>query len=143
MDMLSTRAMLTDREQRLLDLLTDAAERGAECPTNKTLGRQIGCSFSRTSEAVSRLEALGFISVERTRTARIVTVTDTGLSTAAPRGLLRDRIPDATLPARERLAELVAGGVALADVRKHLRLSSGQVARLWNEICAGLGPQAR
>ncbi len=133
---------LTPRESRVLAIVIEAAARGEVCPMNREIAAVTGTSPPSASDAIARLEHKGFIAVARTRASRVVTVLSSGQSTMAPPGMLRDSVPLATLPARERLAELVAEGMALCDTRKALRCSSGRVAALWQQICDGLGSQA-
>ena len=71
-----------DRVTKVMKLLTHAASTGAECPTNEVIRQRIGAqSASGAANAIKLLESMGLISVERTRSARCVTILATGKST--------------------------------------------------------------
>ena len=76
---------LTQRQQRLLEIIADAARAGRVCPTNKAIAEMDGlASASAVADAISRLQRKGVIEVERYNRARIVCLPDQGLVTAEP-----------------------------------------------------------
>ncbi|AYJ87645.1 hypothetical protein D3Y57_19100 [Sphingomonas paeninsulae] len=69
--------------QTILRILTAAANAGDQCPTNGVLAEAIGAlSISAPANAISLLEAIGLITVERGSCRRMVTIVATGKSTA-------------------------------------------------------------
>lgn len=78
---------ITPREQRMLDILTAAAEAGQVCPTNDALCGALGMnSPGAPPQIMNKLAARGLIVIERFKQSRIVTITATGKATAGERG---------------------------------------------------------
>jgi|GEM_PF-6293801 len=78
---------ITPREQRMLDILTAAAEAGQVCPTNDALCGELGMnSVGAPPQIMNKLVAQGLITIERFKQSRIVTIVATGKSTAGERG---------------------------------------------------------
>jgi DNA-binding transcriptional ArsR family regulator len=68
----------------ILAALTESAKRGAACPSNHQLVKLIGGgSPARVSWIITKLEEAGLIEVDRFQDARIITIADTGRSTAS------------------------------------------------------------
>lgn len=77
------------KERIVLRLLTKAAEKGAQCPSNEDLRKAVDArSWASVSRIVSMLEDKGIISVKRTTQSRQVTILATGQSTKSVRGTL-------------------------------------------------------
>ena len=81
-------SILTDEAlDRVFDMLADAADAGAPCPSNIEIEVAIGASSSSMgAKAVDRLEQGGRIHVKRGQRARVVTIVATGRSTSLPAG---------------------------------------------------------
>ncbi len=76
---------LTDKERRVYHMLVAAAVAGALCPSNKAISEALGyASQSAAAHIVGHLEELGLIAVTRFVRARMVTITETGATTAHP-----------------------------------------------------------
>jgi hypothetical protein len=74
-----------ERCARLLELLTECAREGRVAPSNAEMADHLGIEFSTTaSKTLQRLEARGDVSIKRFKVERIITITATGDSTAAP-----------------------------------------------------------
>ncbi|GEM_PF-1536907 len=74
-----------ERCARLLELLTECAREGRVAPSNAEMADHLGIEFSTTaSKILQRLEARGDVSIKRFKVERIITITATGDSTAAP-----------------------------------------------------------
>jgi hypothetical protein len=64
-------------------MLEAAAKNGSACPSNEDICERVGASSPATgARLVSALETMGLIKVERFLQSRIVTIVDTGESTA-------------------------------------------------------------
>jgi hypothetical protein len=77
---------------RLMRVLRFCARQGMPCPTNQQLAKRVGCADrERVKYALRRLRDLGKISwevVDPATKARVVTICDTGIRTAAPAGAI-------------------------------------------------------
>lgn len=135
---------MTPRDRIALDMLTKAAQDGAECPSNALLAAALGTGLGAAQSAVRALESQGVIVVERGQKARRVTLVATGQQTAPIHGgeHWRTRGADYELAQRDQLAEHVANGLTVKQAQKEMRMGSDTVYRLWRQICEGLGPQA-
>lgn len=71
-----------DRAEQTYRILSRAARAGLPCPKNGELAERLGVTNSTASEWVTRLERAGRITVLRGLNNRVVTLTDTGESTA-------------------------------------------------------------
>lgn len=77
---------------RCYDLLVAAADAGAPAPTSDDLSAAVGANcLSSAVWLVQKLEKRGLIVVKRYQRARVITIVDTGKSTAEPPK--RSRIP--------------------------------------------------
>jgi DNA-binding transcriptional regulator YhcF (GntR family) len=71
------------KAQKLFRIISQAADYGHQCPSNKILAERIGYkSAARVADAISFLSTAGMITVERANNARVVTITATGKKTA-------------------------------------------------------------
>lgn len=89
----------------VLAAVTRAAEAGEPCPTNDQLANLCGfLSPSGGSTALSELEKLGLIKVQRGQASRVVTIVATGKRTAGkvPRPHWRHMTPDQRAECAER-----------------------------------------
>lgn len=78
---------LTPRQQRMLEILTAAAEAGAVCPTNDHLCEVMGMnSIGEPPTVMNALAKTGVIKVERFKQSRIITIVASGKATAGQRG---------------------------------------------------------
>ena len=95
---------ITPRDQRMLDLLTAAAEAGDACPTNDQLCGEMGMgSIGAPPQVMNRLVARGMITVERFSQSRVVTIVASGKATAGARGEPHFSEPAARVTPRHRL----------------------------------------
>jgi hypothetical protein len=76
---LAVEQVLTVVQQAVFDMLDEAAQRGAPCPTNSELERACGVVYA--SSAVQLIEKKGRIYVEREQNMRVVTIIATGART--------------------------------------------------------------
>lgn len=73
------------REAVVLRMLNAAAEAGVRCPTNQEIADALGmASTGGPARLVAALEDFGVISVRRYQVTRVVTISASGKSTAAP-----------------------------------------------------------
>lgn len=129
-------------ERVVYNMLRKAAERGDQCPSNAVLLAAMGFTSARmASETVAKLEARGLIAVERTKTARRVTIISTGEQTA-PFYVGKRRQPpkSRTAPRRDELADLIAGSderepMTFAQAAEVMGISVQGVSQLWKRIC--------
>jgi len=78
---------MTPREQRLLEILITAADKGDVCPSNDQICELMGMqSIGSPPTVMNKLVRRGLIRVERFGNSRIVTIVATGKSTAGERG---------------------------------------------------------
>jgi len=102
---------------RVLAIVSAAADAGEVCPTNPVLAARMGwASVASASRAVADLERAGLVRVERTRVWRIVTIVATGRSTAW-NGMGRNPDPEAEArdAARRRKVAITADAQARAE----------------------------
>lgn len=79
---------MTPREQRLLEILTTAADKGEICPSNDQICALMGMqSIGSPPTVMNKLVQRGLIRVERFGNSRIVTIVASGKSTAGERGV--------------------------------------------------------
>lgn len=137
------------REQRLAiiyRLISDAADAGAPAPTNAELCASVDLrAVSTVSGIVSTLEERRMIKVQRTADARIITVTATGRSTAAPaiiKAAIRRQRSAAQQEMADRFDDALAdtGSVAAAATICGLNLPAAE--RRFTAIRKELGWQA-
>jgi hypothetical protein len=77
------------RADLVLSMINDAAERGVRAPGNDDIAAEIGASSgSSGSNAIALLEAMGKITVTRYHSGRVITIIETGKSTAPIPGKL-------------------------------------------------------
>lgn len=129
-------------ERVVYNMLRKAAERGDECPSNAVLLTAMGFTSQRmASETVAKLEARGLIAVERTKSARRVTIVSTGEQTAPFYVGKRRQPPKVRVsPRRDELADLIAGSEArepmtFAQAAAAMGISISAVGQLWKRIC--------
>lgn len=92
-------AQAAERDVTLLKLLTRCAEAGQPAPSNVVLAERLGLARPNSAcLAIQRLEARGLIKVERFGMSRIVTIVETGKSTAGERKLPHWTRRDGTAP---------------------------------------------
>lgn len=141
LDNRSARTPSIDRPQRCLAILKRAAEAGARCPSNGDIADMLGiASTGAASEIVSLLEAAGHITVERSRTSRIVTIVATGHRTA---GIpIKRRAGDWTEDQDAILMDGLAEGEGFTALGKLIGKSKHACISRFNKIRAEMGAQA-
>jgi hypothetical protein len=130
-----------ERLQRAYDIILHAAECGAICPTNDKLADMLGLSRAdKASGYVSLLEAMGFITVQRGRKNRVVTIVKTGKKTA---GIANYR-PSSAWPEDfdAILMDGIAEGVGFTAVGKMLGKTKNACISRFNKIRKDMGWQA-
>lgn len=89
---------LLPREITILDEIEKAARAGQPCPTNIELSHTLGAaSTSAANNAVSRLQDLGLIKIERGSNWRVITILATGQHTAKPKPSRTNRKTEPTV----------------------------------------------
>lgn len=90
---------LNERQNQILEIVTQAAVEGRECPSNLVLKDAVGVgSIATVSQDLTKLERAGLVRVERFNRARRVMITRLGLSTHLPADIC-------TTPARGHAAK--------------------------------------
>lgn len=79
---MSPKQLAERKRTAILSAVSDAAERGAVCPTSEELGRIVGYCPQSIREAFRQLKASGLISYFVRGNIRVVTVTATGKTTS-------------------------------------------------------------
>lgn len=145
---------LPERARVVMSILRRAAENGDECPGNALIATAIGSnSPSGGSNIIAFLEANGMISVERSRTARVVTICATGQKT---RGNIAARANYRKAHcARERgqvrgwresldgiLMEAIANGLDFEHAAHLTGRGADVCAARFDELCRKMGAQA-
>lgn len=143
---MSARALLTPREQAVLDAVTAAARKGEPCPDNNTLACIIDCnSPSAAVRNLQMLEKKGVVKVVRFQRARQVTIVASGLKTAEPKVKQvhwRQRKKRSRSDLLDLLAEEVANGRSIAAAAREIGVANAYAYELWSDIKYGLGAQA-
>lgn len=105
---MNQQALAKSKRMAILSALSEAAERGAPCPTNAELAALVDYSPETVRDVVTRLDYEGHISRQRRGGRRQVTIAEIGKSTAP--------LPDFTAPAEEARPPVDVGDiVALAE----------------------------
>lgn len=126
--------------QHLYNILCEAACAGKPCPTNSMLADMLDYSApSKASDAVSLLEAMGFITADRGRTNRVVTIVKTGHRTA---GATSRRPGQWTEDQDAILMDGIAEGVGFTAVGKLVGKTKSACISRFHKLAAALGPQA-
>ena len=130
-----------DRLRRAYDILCRAAENGAICPTNDALADMLGLSRAdKASGYIALLETMGFITVQRGRKNRVVTIVNTGEKTA---GIATFK-PSAAWPHDfdALLMDGIAEGVGFTAIGKMLGKTKNACISRFNKIRKDMGWQA-
>lgn len=126
--------------QRLYAILCEAADAGKICPSNSDLADMLDYSApSKASDAVGLLEAMGFITAQRGRTNRVVTIVKTGARTA---GATSRRPGQWTEDQDAILMDAVAEGVGFTAIGKMVGKSKSACISHFHKLAAAMGPQA-
>jgi hypothetical protein len=130
-----------DRLRRAYDILCRAAANGAICPTNDVLADVLGLSRAdKASGYIALLETMGFITVQRGRKNRVVTIVKTGHKTA---GFVSKRnSPAWPDDADAILMDGLAEGVGFTAIGKMLGKSKNACISRFNKIRKDMGWQA-
>jgi DNA-binding MarR family transcriptional regulator len=135
-----------DRVTVLMRLLNDAAEKAAACPTNMEIADAIGVrGIATAANAISLLEAMNLIRVERGVRNRVVTIVSTGKRTG---GMVRSAHPRAigqSIWNDDRDAELMdamSEGATFLQAAERLGLGYEQVRQRFNALAAVMGAGA-
>lgn len=141
-------AVFAQQEKIAMQLITKAAQQGLECPSNERLAGAMNMgSVSTPVNVLKRLEAKGVIEVSRGRKSRVVRIVDSGLQTAGE--WKADAKPVLKGPARKRMTRKDRFAQALSEcgdisfAGRMIGVARDTARRLFDEICADLGPQAK
>lgn len=127
--------------QRCYEILCAAADSGKICPNNQDLCDMLGYSSpNKASGAVGLLETMGFITVQRGRTNRVVTIVKTGARTAGV--AVMHKPGDWTDDQDEILMDGTAEGVGFTEIGKMIGKSKHACISRFKKIAASMGAQA-
>jgi DNA-binding MarR family transcriptional regulator len=146
---LRTAGQLTGRaaEQVLIDMIASAATRGETCPSNNVMAGALGVSPQSVINMMKRMEDAGRIRVRRSSQSRIVTIVETGATTAGVIRTERSYAGRKITSPKARFAKEMAEAVHTNDLKVPCAragiLSLAEGERLFAEICADLGDQAQ
>lgn len=123
---------------RLYSILYAAAEMGNRCPTNEQLSIDLGySSISKAAALLRELEDKGWITARKSSGGMVVTITETGKSTA-----------DAVSPYSESgwtrqqedtLMELLSEGVSFLQAGKQIGRTKGSCISRFRKLARQLG----
>lgn len=123
---------------RLYSILHDAAENGERCPTNEQLSKELGyASVTKSASLVRELKDKGWISTRKTSGGMVVTITETGKSTAdvvSPHCL-----SEWTHDQEETLMELLSEGVSFLQAGKAIGRTKGSCISRFRKLARQLG----
>jgi len=131
-----------DRLKLLFDALVRAANNSAECPSNKDLSQALGYSGPSTaSDLMVALEAMGFITVERSSSMRVVTIVKTGKKTAGviAKPVTRSRWTDDD---DANLMDGVAEGETFDTIAQKMRTTKSACVSRFHTLARRMGEQA-
>lgn len=124
-----------ERVKTIMAMLNAAAENGEECPSNSVLSVGAGCKRDTAINAVSLLEAMGVITVERGRAWRVVTIVATGKKTKSLRKMAKtDRLT--------AFCDALADGALVGEAGRIAGVGARHARKLLQEVRRDLGWQA-
>lgn len=131
-----------ERLQRCYEIVERAANNDCACPTNAQLADMLGYSgIGHPSGLLSLLEAMGFITVERSNHGRVVTICKTGRRTA---GIITPRKEgDWTEDQDAILMDGIAEGESFSAVGVIIGKTKSACVSRFRKISAAMGEQAR
>jgi len=131
----------SERAERCFAILERAANAGDVCPTNDTLAQLLDYSSGNgPAGLVNLLEVAGLISVERSHSGRVVTITKTGKRTAGiaiPR-----RATDWTVDQDDIMMDALAGEIGFTAIGRMINKSKSACISRFHKITAQMGTQA-
>ena len=126
------------RLNRLYAILFDAAERGARCPTNEQLSYDLGySSINKSAVLIRELKDKGWISTRKTSGGMVVTIAETGKSTANV--MSAHCISEWTKDQEETLMELISQGVSFLQAGKAIGRAKGSCISRFRKLARQLG----
>lgn len=134
----ATQATKRVKLDRLYCILVEAAEAGERCPTNEQLSYDLGYSSINKSAALIReLEGKGWITARKTSGGMVVTITETGKSTAEV--ISPHSTSDWTHDQQETLMELLSQGVSFLQAGKAIGRTKGSCISRFRKLARQLG----
>ena len=123
---------------RLYSILHTAAENGERCPTNEQLSKELGyASVTKSASLVRELKDKGWISTRKTSGGMVVTITETGKSTA---DVVSPHCPSEwTHDQEETLMELLSEGVSFLQAGKAIGRTKGSCISRFRKLARQLG----
>lgn len=146
---LRTAGQLTGQaaEQVMIDMIASAAAKGEACPSNNMMAVALGVTPQSVINIMKRMEDAGRIKVRRSSQSRIVTIIETGAVTGGAIKPARSYAGQKITSIKARFAKALAEAVHTNDLKVPCAragiLSLAEGERLFAEICADLGDQAR
>lgn len=123
---------------RLYSILVAAAEKGERCPTNEQLSYDLGYSSINKSAALIReLKDKGWISTRKTSGGMVVTITETGKSTANVMSV--HCISEWTQEQEDKLMELIGDGVSFLQTGKAIGRTKGSCISRFRKLARQMG----
>lgn len=136
-----------DAENVLLGMIAEAAVKGAVCPSNADISLALGITPQAVINVMKRMETAGTIKVRRASQSRIVTIVETGATTAGEIRSERSYAGRKITSDKARFAKALSEATHTNDLRVPCArlgiLSLAEGERLFAEICADLGSQAQ
>lgn len=146
---LKTAGQLTgrDAENVIINMITAAATKGEACPSNAVMAGALGVTPQSAINIMKRMETAGTIKVRRASQSRIVTIVETGATTAGEIRAERSYAGRKITSEKARFAKALSEATHTNDLRVPCArlgiLSLAEGERLFAEICADLGSQAQ
>ena len=123
---------------RLYSILYAAAEMGQRCPTNEQLSYELGySSINKSAVLIRELKDKGWISTRKTSGGMVVTIAETGKSTANV--MSAHCISEWTKDQEETLMELISQGVSFLQTGKAIGRTKGSCISRFRKLARQLG----
>lgn len=123
---------------RLYSILYAAAENGERCPTNEQLSYDLGySSINKSAVLIRELKDKGWITTRKTSGGMVVTITETGKSTA---NILSPHcLSEWTQEQEDTLMELLSEGVSFLQAGKAIDRTKGSCISRFRKLARQLG----
>ena len=126
------------KTERLYSILYAAAENGERCPTNEQLSYDLGYSSINKSAALIReLKDKGWISTRKTSGGMVVTITETGKSTANVMSI--HCVSEWAQEQEDALMEMLSEGVSFLQAGKAIGRTKGSCISRFRKLARQLG----
>lgn len=123
---------------RLYSILYAAAEMGERCPTNEQLSYDLGySSINKSAVLIRELKDKGWITTRKTSGGMVVTITETGKSTANV--LSPHCLSEWTQEQEDTLMEMLSEGVSFLQAGKAIGRTKGSCISRFRKLARQLG----